>query len=157
MINFQSKIVSDIVIHAMLIENKMEAWECIYEKYAPTMYGIIYNLAEDSNLADEIFIETFIQLKEKEILLNNYYAICPCVLRYTNTFARQQLKDREIIFKENHTEKKSFINILSSQYITLHELAVRVNLTDLEAKKKLRNEYIELLSKNKQYENQTSL
>lgn len=152
MIDFQSKVISDQNIRAMLVENKREAWEFVYEKYAAIMYGIIYNLTEDSTVAKEIFIETFVQLKEKEILLNINCEIRPCILRYTNTFARQQLKDRGIVFMENHIEKKSFINILSSQYITLHELAVKVNLTDLEVKKKIRVEYIELSNRNKRHQ-----
>jgi len=148
MIDSQSKVISDQNIRDMLVENIREAWEYVYEKYSGIMYGIIYNLTEDRTLAEEIFIETFVQLKEKKILLNINYEIRPCILRYTNTFARHQLKDRGIAFMENHIEKKSFINILSSQYITLNELAVKVNLTDREVKKKIRVEYIELSNKN---------
>jgi len=47
-------------------------------------------------LAEEIFKETFLQLKEKQILFKNTYPLCPYLLKYTYTFARQELKERGI-------------------------------------------------------------
>lgn len=132
----------------MVAENNLEAWEHLYDKYAPAMFGIICNLVEDRKIAEEIFKETFLQLKEKQILSKVTYALCPYLLRHTNTFARAQLKERGISCSNNTIEETSLINILCSQNINTKEVATKLNITVDEAKNKLRSEFVEIRSKN---------
>ncbi len=134
----------------MIAENNLEAWGQLYDKYAPAMYGIICNLTDDRTLAEEIFKETFLQLKEKQILSKVTYALFPCLLRHTNIFARQQLKERGITCSNNPIEETSLINILCSQNINIKEVASIFDLTEEEAKKKLHLEFLELRSQSKE-------
>lgn len=144
----QTKIISDQNILSLIAENKMEAWKHLYDKYSAAMFGIIYNLTSDRKLAEEIFKETFIQLKERKILSKNTHALCSCLLKHTHTFAQQQLNDRGISLSYNHTEKTSLIEILCSQYISIKQLASNFNLTEAEIKKNLRAEFLALRSQN---------
>ncbi|MEO5570655.1 MAG: hypothetical protein ABIT08_15570 [Bacteroidia bacterium] len=150
MISSESKSISDQTILSMIAENNLEAWGHLYDKYAPAMFGIICTLTDDRTLAEEIFKETFLQLKEKQILSKVTYALCPCLLRHTHIFARQQLKARGIACSNSPVEQTSLINILCSQDINFKQAASIFNLTEEEAKKKLRAEFLELRSQSKE-------
>lgn len=144
----QANNISDQNILSMIAENNLEAWEYLYDKYAPAMFGIICNLTMDRKIAEDVFKETFLQLKEKQILSKVTYALCPYLLRHTNTFAKQQLKERNIDCSKNPIEETSLINILCSQSINIKEVASRFNITVEEFKNKLRAEFLELRSDN---------
>ena len=113
----QTKNIPDEQILLMFAENNLEAWEHLYDKYAPTMYGIIFSLSDDRTLAEDIFKEEFLQLKEKRILSGISHLLCSFLLRYTHTFARQQLKERGIDYSENPIVEASITNTLCSQHI----------------------------------------
>ncbi len=145
----------DKTILSMIIGNNLEAWALLYDKYAPAMFGIICNLTNNRTLAEEIFKEAFLQLKEKQIFSKNTYPLCPYLLKHTYTFTRQKLKERGIISTINQHEETSHIHILCSQHISLKELAVKFKLTEQEAKQKVRAEFLDLRNKTKQQENLT--
>jgi len=58
----QSEILSGNQIVVVLQENNPLAWEHLYDKYALAMYGLICNLTEDKLLAEEIFMNAFLEL-----------------------------------------------------------------------------------------------
>ena len=148
----QTKIISDQNILTLIAENNTEAWRHLYDKYAHAMFGIIYNLTKDRTLAEEIFEEAFLQLKESKILSKNTYALCSCLLRHTHSFAQQQLKERGINNPINPIEKNSLITIFCSQNISLREVAAKLNISEKEVKENLRAEFLALHSKNEKKE-----
>jgi len=144
----QTDILSDQIILSMIAENNLEAWAHLYDKYAPAMLGIICNLTDERKIAEEIFKEAFLQLKEKQILSKFTYALCPYLLIHTNTFARAQLKERGISYSNNTIDETSLINILCSQNRNITEVASKFRITTVEARNKLRSEFVEIRSKN---------
>ena len=144
----QTKIISDQNILTLIAENNTEAWRQLYDKYAHAMFGIIYNLTKDRTLAEEIFEEAFLQLKESKIFSKNTYALCSCLLRHTHTFTQQQLKERGIDNPITPIEKISLIDIFCSQNISLRDVAAKLNITEKEVKENLRAEFLALHSKN---------
>ncbi len=147
---FQTKIKSDQNILSLIAENNLEAWEHLYDKYAPAMYGIICNLTDDKPLAEVIFKEAFLQIKEKQILSKATYSLCPCLLRHTHTFARQQLKERGRTCLNSPNQQTSLINMLCSQNLSFKQAASNFNITEEEAKRKLHEEFLALRLQNKQ-------
>ncbi|MEO6190803.1 MAG: hypothetical protein ABIO44_11035 [Saprospiraceae bacterium] len=150
MVQVQTKKISDQNILSMIAENNLEAWGHLYDKYAPAMFVIICNLTDDRTLAEEIFKETFLQLKEKQILSNVNYSLCFCLLRHTHLSARQQLKERGRTCSSSPFEESSLINMLCSQDLSFKQAASNFNITEEEAKIKLRLEFLELRSQNKE-------
>ena len=67
----------------MLDQNEAMAWEFIYDKYAPCMYGEILKLVPDEKLASKILVETFIHLKEEKGVFKNIKSLYPTLLRHT--------------------------------------------------------------------------
>lgn len=64
-----------------------------------------------------------------------------------HTFSKQQLKERGITSSKKNSNETSFINILCYEHISIYELALKFNLTVEEAKKKLRDDFLELRNK----------
>ncbi len=76
----------------MISDNNLDAWGYVYDKYAPAMFDIISNLTEDKIIAEDIFKEAFLQLKEKQILSKITYSLYPYLQRYTHNFTKRQLE-----------------------------------------------------------------
>ena len=146
----QTKKISDQNILSMIAENNLDAWELLYDKYAPAMYGIICNLTDDITLAKEIFKDAFIQLKEQRIFSKVTYSLCACLLRHTHTFARQQLKERGKACSNGTVENTSLIKVLCSQELSFKQAASNFNITEVEAKRKLHQEFLGLRAQNKE-------
>ncbi len=146
----QTKIISDQKILSMLSENDLKAWEYLYDKYAPAMYGIVCSLTDDLTVAQEIFKDAFIQLRKRQIFANIRYALCPFLLRHTYGFAKQQLNDRGIMFPKEPMKETSLINIFCSEQVSIKGVASRFDITEEEAKRKLQLEFLAILFKKKE-------
>jgi|GEM_PF-924392 len=145
---------SDRHFPSMLAENNLKAWEHLYDKYAPAMYGIICNLTEDEVVAEEILTGAFLQIKEKKTFLENGHALCISLLRHTHNYALQQLKRQGINPKASSlSETATLINLLCTRHDSLKEVAFICNITEEDAKKKLRLEFLELRNKKRSEEN----
>ena len=148
--HFPQEKISDQNILSMIAENNLEGWENLYDKYAPSMYGIICNLTSDRVLAEIVLKETFLQLKLEEIFSKATYSLCPFLLRHTHTFARQQLKERGKACSNGTVENTSLIKVLCSQELSFKQAASNFNITEAEAKRKLHQEFLGLRAQNKE-------
>ena len=148
--SLQAKIISDQKILSMLAENDLKAWEYLYDKYAPAMYGIVCSLTDDLMVAQEIFKDAFIHLRERQIFANIRFALCPFLLRHTYGFTKQQLNDRGIKYPKEPMKETSLINIFCSEQVSIKEVASRFSIAEEEAKKKLQLEFLALLLKKKE-------
>lgn len=135
----------------MLVKTKyfgninLKEWERLYDKYSPSMYGIIGQLTNDRHMADEIFNTAFLNLSEKKILSETSEACYPLIMRYTFNFANQELKRQGIIPMVINPQKEvELILLLCTQCSSLKEVAFILNITTEEAKKKLHEEFNEL-------------
>lgn len=139
------EIISDHQIITLLEKNNLLAWEKLYDKYSAAMNGLIFNLTDDKILVEDIFVAAFLQLKEKQILSNVKYALCPAILRHTFTYTTKQLKQygKNPKILEPLDEVK-LIHIIYTECNSLKEVASILNLTEEETKKKLRSEILYL-------------
>ncbi len=81
----------DTAIILLLAKNDDTAWSYIYDKYAPIMYGIIYNMTGAENVAEEILVEIFIDLKRKKMLSGVRTALCHSIIRHTHRLTLSHL------------------------------------------------------------------
>lgn len=140
----QSVILSETQIMAMLQENNPVVWENLYDKYAPAMFGLICKLTDDKLLAEQIFINSFIQLKEKGTLSKINYALYAILLRHTYAYAITHLKQAGVNPKILHPSKENkLIQLLTTQCNSIDEAASILNITFKETKERLHTELLE--------------
>jgi len=150
----QSEILSGNQIVVVLQENNPLAWEHLYDKYALAMYGLICNLTEDKLLAEEIFMNAFLELKQKQTLSKIEYALLPVIFRHTYCFTINHLKTIRISPKTlNPPKEAEVIHLLTTRCNSLNEAASILNITAEETKKRLRVEFLNLRMQNKIPEN----
>ncbi len=130
-------------------ENGYIVWEFIYDKYAPAMYGIIYNLTGDKFMAENFLIGSFLLVKEKDPPLKIDPAFCTYLMRYAYNFTIQQLKKHGITPKEITPVTNKLLHLLCTQCSCLKEVASLLNITEEEAKQQLRLEFIGLRNQHK--------
>lgn len=141
----ESNNISDKDILYMLAEKQPQAWEYLYDKYAPVMYGMIHNLAGEKPLAEKILIAAFVQLKKEWNFLKITNALCARLLRYTYDFAIRQLKSYGIHPGESSREvNANVIDLLCTKCSSINEVACHLNSTTQEATKKLQTEFYSL-------------
>lgn len=147
---------SQNILSKILIEKNLQGWQLFYDKYAGAMYGCICMLTDDKAMAEKIFQEAFIHLKEKEILSGFNSAILPCLLRYTSKFAIDRLVRHGLKPKAaNQFEENKLTHLLCSSCHSLKEAASILNITEEEARKKLHLEFLAFRdqNKNKEFQN----
>ncbi|MDZ4845838.1 MAG: hypothetical protein SH857_09840 [Chitinophagales bacterium] len=144
----------DSTIISMLVQNKESVWEIVHDKYAPMMYGVILNMTGDDKIAEEIFKETFRELKERRMLSRIYTALCHCLLRHTYRLTLKHLKARKLkpVSYKPLNGSYPLINLLCFELVSLKEAALKSGIPERDVPKKLRAEYRLLWSKSKQKE-----
>lgn len=149
--NLKIKPISDGQILTMIGINDVKAWGYLYDKYAAAMFSIVLQITDSNELANKIFTEAFLQLKEKKILLKIKFALCPFLLRYMHNYASQYVKKWEIttvpVTKAIDTQ---LIHLLCTQCYTIKDAAFKLNITEAAAIRNLQIEF--LLLRNKNYE-----
>ena len=147
--NSQSEILSEKQIITMFQENNPLAWRSLYVKYAAAMYGLICSLTDDKLLAEQIFINAFIQLKEQGTLLKIKYALCAILFRHTYSYAITNLKQVGINPKTlNPSKETKLIHLLTTECNSINEAASLLTITLTETKKRLHTEFLELQKQN---------
>jgi hypothetical protein len=140
--SLQREIVSEKHIISMLQAKNPLAWEKLYDKYASAMYGLIFNITKDKSLAEDIFMGAFLDLKQKQILSDIKYALCPAILRYTFSYTTKYLKEIGMTPKPiNPPKEGKLIHLINTQCNSLIEAATLLNITVNEAKKRLLVEF----------------
>ena len=79
----QPKLIADKEILIMLEGNNSQGWEHLYNKYAPIMFGAIFRITDNRKLADEILIQSFIQLKKNNLLCETKKLLTVYLLQHT--------------------------------------------------------------------------
>lgn len=141
----QTERLSENQIIPLLQKNNPLVWEGLYDKYAPAMFGLICNLTDDKKLAEEIFTNAFLQLKQRQILLKIKYALYPALLRYTYSFTTNHLKKIGINTKTlKLPEGTELIHLLTTQCNSLSQAAFFLKISLPDAKEKLFTEFLSL-------------
>jgi hypothetical protein len=132
-----------------LRENNSLIWDSLYDQYSPVIYGVIYSLTDDTAIAEKIFTDAFVQLKETSIISKNDPSVSYTLLKYIYSFTKQKLDQFGVNPKNlNQSEEVRLINLLYTQCESLKDVAFILSITEDEAKKKLRSEFLALRNKN---------
>lgn len=84
---------SDNKIISMIAQKQIMGWMHLYDKYSSSMYGIIFILSKNKNIAESIFFDYFLHLeKSSEILTMQKNRICPFLMQGTYSFGICELK-----------------------------------------------------------------
>ena len=132
----RTKNIADQTILDLIAESNPEGWNLLHKKYAATIYGIIHNLTGKRALTEEIFKETFLQVKETRFILLPPYALCPFLIRHTLFVAGQKLREWEITSSKGLLPENKLTKIVSLHHIPLKELPSPYTLAEEEAKRK---------------------
>ncbi|MGZ4033769.1 MAG: hypothetical protein ACXVPU_10255 [Bacteroidia bacterium] len=124
-------------------------WDPLYDQYSPVMYGVINSLTDDTAIAEKILKDAFFQLKETVIISINDPSFSHTLLKYIYSFTKQRLDQFGINPKKlDQSEEVRLINLLYTQCDSLKDVAFILSITEEEAKKKLRSEFLSLRNKN---------
>ncbi len=63
------------------------AWANLYDEHAGAMYGLVCELTDDTLLADQIFANAFIQLKEQRVFSKIKHSLLSFLLKHTYSYA----------------------------------------------------------------------
>ena len=141
--------ISDERMLTMFNKNDANAWVYLYDKYAAAMYSIVWHFTDNNEVANKIFTEAFLQLKEKNILSKVGYALCPFLLRYMHNFASQYLKKSGINpLQSSKAVDSQLIHLLCTQCNSIKDAASKLHITEEVAIKNLRREFLVLRNKN---------
>ena len=109
---------SDSKIVLMITHKQVMGWEFLYDKYSSSMYGIIFVLSKNENIAEDIFVNLFLHLKENmEILITQKERLCHFLMQETLNFARNELKRKGLGADTNSlSETPKLIQFLCAKY-----------------------------------------
>jgi len=145
--------ISDEQIIKMIKDNNFFAWECLYEKYSASIYGLICKLSNNKKIAEEIFTDVFLQLKTKNIIPQVKHALCPTLLRFTYSFILKELKQRGVnSISYNPSHEINLIHLFYAENNCLKNAPSISNMTEEEIKIQTRFEILNLRNRIKQKE-----
>ncbi len=145
----QANYISEAQLLTMLGKHDKNAWINLYDKYSAAMYSIVRQLTHNNEVANKIFTEAFLQLKEKNVLLKIRFGLCPFLLRYTYNYASEYLKREGINPVSNDKAVHlQLVHLLCTQCNSIKDVAHKLNITEAAAKKDLQREFLVLRNKN---------
>ena len=146
-----NSLISAEEIVSMIENNNFLGWQHLYDRYSAMMYGAILRLTSNEKLAEEILMESFLQLKENISLLKNRRPLYLQLLQHTYTTAAAILKSKIIIpLKENGVaEMFPLVNGLMQRQLSLSNIAATYSMTEVEVKENLHKEVKQIRNKNR--------
>ena len=134
---------SDNQILTTVSEDSLVYVEQIYDKYAPSIYRIISTLTDDSDISERIFTDTIFKIKDNFSTFFVNGTIYPNLMRFTYSFAVQQLIRYGMSPKiDNSTKNDDLTYLLFTRYESLQEVTSSLKISQDEARKRLRKEYL---------------
>jgi hypothetical protein len=123
--------------------NSLMSVEQIYDRYAPAIYGIIDSLTQNPIISDKIFFNTFLKIKENLSDFKMDGKVCPKLLRFTYTYAIQQLIHYGISPKVSFSDpRNNLIHLLCTCYESLDEVTTLLKISPQEIRESIRKEYL---------------
>lgn len=122
-------------------KNMPSKWEAVYDKYCPSIYGMICKLTTDKNLADKILVSVFLKIKAQNIINSEAFARSPmiCLLRYTYKSAIKYLSEKgeQISIDANSSTPFQILWMICTQCEDLKTLSVQLGISEADARKRL--------------------
>lgn len=120
----------DTNIILLLAENDDAAWAHLYDKYASIMYGIVYKMVGEENVAEEILVEVFIDLKRKKMLAGVRTALCHSIIRHTHRLTLSHLVARGLkpVRTQSENGSQSAISTLYFELAAINQLETTSSL-----------------------------
>lgn len=95
--------ISDTEIMLQIAAKTTIGWANLYDKYAATMYGFILKITDIPAIADQILLQSFVELKLDSSSLKTNKSLCIGLLVHTHTNALLFLKMSNLLPKTGHT------------------------------------------------------
>ena len=141
--------VSNNQILTTVSENSLACVEQIYNKYGSSIYRIINTLIDDSDISEKIFTDTILKIRDNFSTFFVNGTIYPNLMRFTYGFALQQLNHYGMSPKiDNSTKNNDLTYLLFTRYESLQQVTSSLKISQDEARKILRKEYLNLKLKN---------
>jgi hypothetical protein len=93
---FPKKTIADTAIISLLHNNNPEGWECLYDKYAPILFGAIFRIIPNKKKAKNLLMKSFIALKDTALVTQTNKSLLQFLLHHTYSFCIKQLSVQDI-------------------------------------------------------------
>ncbi len=114
----------------------------LYDKYSEVMFSVIANLTDDTEIADEILTQAFLEIKEKKVFEKPSYAVMVRLLKYTYKCAVSIIKKHGQVSDEDSSFLESkFMYLFLTQCSTLRLVALLLNMTEEKVEYKFRLDF----------------
>ena len=123
--------------------NHTRAFEEVYDRYSPMVYGIALEIAPEGE-ADEILVATFVRLHKNNLIRYQAHSICVTLLKLTIQTAREQLNRNDI--KIRKLENTPMLHRLLCDGISIEDYAKENNMTPGQAADQHNREFRLLIS-----------
>ena len=122
------------------IKNDQNVWVALYDKYAPMIYGIAFNMTGDESAASRICTEIFLTVKQNELFPDTQDSLSQLLIRRTHELTITHLKRYGLVPQDLSPASEDYpvINALSFELATLEEPGSTSKTTKQEILKKLR-------------------
>ena len=135
--------VSNNQILTTVSENSLACVEQIYNKYGSSIYRIINTLIDDSDISEKIFTDTILKIRDNFSTFFVNGTIYPNLMRFTYGFALQQLNHYGMSPKIDDSMKNDDLTyLLFTRYESLQQVTSSLKISQDEARKILRKEYL---------------
>ncbi len=135
--------ISDSIIFSHLGNTESKGWQLLIDKYAPMMYGTIYQLTRDEELTREILEAVFTEINKPEIIAQMQVSPGIFLFHFTHSFTTKYLKNKNMdLLEDNYELYNNFplLKLLFCDKVVLKEAAEKLNISINDVGAKLREE-----------------
>lgn len=131
---------SEALIAFKLKGNRHSGVEFMYDKYSKAMYGLICTLTNDKDLAEKLFVTSFIKLIDKQISSPFEYVLFPDIMRHTYVNSIKELQETPHTANVLPFEMGTIMHFLCLKCNSAKDVAYILGIPEEEVGKRLRSE-----------------
>lgn len=128
-----------------IAKNELPSWDYLYEEYAGVMYGCIYSITGNHEIAEKLFMQAFLNLRKCN-LITCKVPLSFYLWNYSRKFTLANFNKNDFPVSVD-TIQRNFSNEITTM-ICLHDLSItefakKLSLSELQVKQKLHVEFAE--------------
>jgi len=118
----------------------------VEDKYSDIMYGLILSICKDTQLANDIITELFLEMHEQKVMKKNGYPLLISLLRYTYRRTVSYMCSNGEVINEDALVGGRLIHLFTTRCTSYKQAANLLNISEAEVKERLHLEFLEVIN-----------